>query len=320
MQSCNVYMMNTAFAEGAETFVKYQHIFGFGDQTTVDLPGEADTSSLVYTADTLGKTTLATNSFGQNFNVTMIQMASAFCSVINGGSYYRPHVVKQILNANGTVIKDVQAELMRVTVSEETSAFLREALFQTVEGGTGKPAQIQGYHVGGKTGTAQKLPRSAKNYLVSFCGFAPVEDPQLLVYVVVDTPNLEGEAQASASFATKIEQKIMNDALQFLNIPPQGETDPNASLNKDLQTEESLAEGNGAKENVENSGGDKKESTSKNTGKSSSKNTKESDSIATGESEAVKRIPDTDEKVEDEGEVPDELPSTAESTETGIRR
>ena len=174
MQSCNVYMMDTAFAEGAETFVKYQHIFGFGDKTTVDLPGEADTASLVYTADTLGKTTLATNSFGQNFNVTMIQMASAFSSVINGGSYYKPHVVKQILNANGTVIKDVQPELMRVTVSEDTSAFLREALFQTVEGGTGKPAQIQGYHVGGKTGTAQKLPRSAKNYLVSFLGFAPV--------------------------------------------------------------------------------------------------------------------------------------------------
>jgi len=320
MKSCNVYMMNTAFAEGAETFVKYQHVFGFGDKTTVDLPGEADTASLVYTADTLGKTTLATNSFGQNFNVTMIQMASAFCSVINGGSYYRPHVVKQILNANGTVIKDVQPELMRVTVSEDTSAFLREALFQTVEGGTGKPAQIQGYHVGGKTGTAQKLPRSAKNYLVSFCGFAPVEDPQLLVYVVVDTPNLEGEAQASASFATKIEQKIMNDALQFLNIQPQGETDPNASLNKDLQTGESLVEGNDAKEDAEGPEGDKKESISGNTGKNSSKNTKENTSTSMGESEAVKRSVDTDEKVEDEGEVPDELPSTAESTEAGISR
>ena len=320
MRSCNVYMMNTAFAEGAETFVKYQHVFGFGDKTTVDLPGEADTASLVYTADTLGKTTLATNSFGQNFNVTMIQMASAFCSVINGGSYYRPHVVKQVLNANGTVIKDVQPELMRITVSEDTSAFLREALFQTVEGGTGKPAQIQGYHVGGKTGTAQKLPRSAKNYLVSFCGFAPVEDPQLLVYVVVDTPNLEGEAQASASFATKIEQKIMNDALQFLNIPPQGETDPNASLNKDLQTGESLVEGNDAKEDAEGPEGDKKESISGNTGKNSSKNTKENTSTSMGESEAVKRSVDTDEKVEDEGEVPDELPSTAESTEAGISR
>ena len=315
MQSCNVYMMDTAFAEGAETFVKYQHVFGFGDKTTVDLPGEADTASLVYTADTLGKTTLATNSFGQNFNVTMIQMASAFSSVINGGSYYKPHVVKQILNANGTVIKDVQPELMRVTVSEDTSAFLREALFQTVEGGTGKRAQIQGYHVGGKTGTAQKLPRSAKNYLVSFCGFAPVEDPQLLVYVVVDTPNLEGEAQASASFATKIEQKIMNDALQFLNIQPQGETDPNASLNKDLQSEEGILGENQSREEDENVESGKKEGASEKSGNNSSAK-KESSASDAQEGKVVKRSVDTDEKAEDEGEVPDELPSTSESAES----
>ena len=319
MQSCNVYMMNTAFAEGAETFVKYQHIFGFGDKTTVDLPGEADTASLVYTAESLGKTTLATNSFGQNYNVTMIQMASAFCSVVNGGSYYRPHVVKQILNANGTVIKDVQPELMRVTVSEDTSAFLREALFQTVEGGTGKPAQIQGYHVGGKTGTAQKLPRSAKNYLVSFCGFAPVEDPQLLVYVVVDTPNLDGEEQASASFATKIEQKIMNDALQFLNIPAQGETDPNASLNKDLQTEEGILGENNTEEDSASTQGTKKESGSANAERNSSAN-KESSSSSTKESEVVKRSADSDERVEDGGEVPDEVPVTMESTERKAAR
>ena len=319
MQSCNVYMMNTAFAEGAETFVKYQHIFGFGDKTTVDLPGEADTASLVYTAESLGKTTLATNSFGQNYNVTMIQMASAFCSVVNGGSYYRPHVVKQILNANGTVIKDVQPELMRVTVSEETSAFLREALFQTVEGGTGKPAQIKGYHVGGKTGTAQKLPRSAKNYLVSFCGFAPVEDPQLLVYVVVDTPNLDGEEQASASFATKIEQKIMNDALQFLNIPAQGETDPNASLNKDLQTEEGILGENNTEEDSASTQGTKKESGSANAERNSSAN-KESSSSSTKESEVVKRSADSDERVEDGGEVPDEVPVTMESTERKAAR
>ena len=234
MQSCNVYLMNTAFAEGAENFVKYQHIFGFGEKTGIDLPAEADTSTLVYTADTLGKTTLATNSFGQNFNVTMIQMAFAYTSLLNGGSYYRPHVVKQILNAAGTVVEDVKPELLRTTASKSTCDFIKEALFQTVEGGTGKLAKIQGYDVGGKTGTAEKLPRSAHNYLVSFCGFAPVEDPQVLVYVIVDTPNLSGEAQATASFATKIEQKIMNDALQFLNIAPQGETDPANSLNADL--------------------------------------------------------------------------------------
>ena len=275
MQSCNVYLMDTAFQEGAENFVKYQHIFGFGEKTGIDLPGEADTKDLIYTADTLGKTSLATNSFGQNYNVSMIQMAAGFSSIVNGGSYYKPHVVKQILNANGTVIKDVEPELVRVTNSKSTSDFLKEALYQTVEQGTGRPAKIQGYHVGGKTGTAQKLPRSEKNYLVSFCGFAPVEDPELLVYVIVDTPNLEGEAQASASFATKIEQKIMKDALQFLNIPPQGETDPEDSLNKNLEEE-------------------KKE------------NAKEADQ-AEGNSE--------DEKQDSDEEVPDNLPESTKNEE-----
>lgn len=275
MQSCNVYLMDTAFQEGAENFVKYQHIFGFGEKTGIDLPGEADTKDLIYTADTLGKTSLATNSFGQNYNVSMIQMAAGFSSIVNGGSYYKPHVVKQILNANGTVIKDVEPELVRVTNSKSTSDFLKEALYQTVEQGTGRPAKIQGYHVGGKTGTAQKLPRSEKNYLVSFCGFAPVEDPELLVYVIVDTPNLEGEAQASASFATKIEQKIMKDALQFLNIPPQGETDPEDSLNKNLEAE-------------------KKE------------NAKEADK-AEGNSE--------DEKQDSDEEVPDNLPENTKNEE-----
>ena len=275
MQSCNVYLMDTAFQEGAENFVKYQHIFGFGEKTGIDLPGEADTKDLIYTADTLGKTSLATNSFGQNYNVSMIQMAAGFSSIVNGGSYYKPHVVKQILNANGTVIKDVEPELVRVTNSKSTSDFLKEALYQTVEQGTGRPAKIQGYHVGGKTGTAQKLPRSEKNYLVSFCGFAPVEDPELLVYVIGDTPNLEGEAQASASFATKIEQKIMKDALQFLNIPPQGETDPEDSLNKNLEAE-------------------KKE------------NAKEADK-AEGNSE--------DEKQDSDEEVPDNLPESTKNEE-----
>nr|MCR5007472.1 penicillin-binding protein 2 [Oribacterium sp.] len=108
MRSCNVYLMNTAFALGAENFVKYQHIFGFGEKTGIDLPAEADTSTLVYPAESLGRTTLATNSFGQNYNVTMVQMAAAYCSIVNGGNYYKPHVVKQILNGNGTVIQDVK--------------------------------------------------------------------------------------------------------------------------------------------------------------------------------------------------------------------
>ena len=221
-QSCNVVMMNVAFLEGSETFLRYQHTFGFGDYTGIDLPAEADTSSLVYNGDNMGKTSLATNSFGQNYNCTMIQMAAAYASVVNGGNYYEPHVVKQVLNAKGAVIEEKEPVLIRETVSQSTCNYLKDALFQTVETGTGKAAGVAGYHVGGKTGTAQKLPRSAKTYVVSFCGFAPVEDPQVVCYVVVDQPNLPGEAAAHSSFASQIFSKIMAEALPTLNLYPEG--------------------------------------------------------------------------------------------------
>ena len=197
MQSCNVAMMRIGAMIGRERFTKYQGIFGFGDKTGIDLPGEADTSGLVYSADNIGPTDLATNAFGQNYNCTMVQLSAAFCSVLNGGSYYEPHVVKQILNEQGSVVEKKEPVLVRETVSQSTSDFLKEAMFQTVETGTGKAAQVIGYDVGGKTGTAEKQPRSAKNYLVSFAGFAPIEDPQVFVYVVIDTPNYPpGEQQA----------------------------------------------------------------------------------------------------------------------------
>ena len=219
-QSCNVVMMNIAFLEKSETFMKYQRLFGFGDYTGIDLPAEE--KGLGAESDNIGKTQLATNSFGQNYTSTMIQMAAAYCSVINGGYYYQPHVVKQILTADGTVAQDIEPTLVRETLSKSTCDFLIEALFKTVEVGTGKAAAVEGYHVGGKTGTAQKLPRSAQKYLVSFCGFAPVEDPQLLVYVTVDEPNLPGEQAAHSSFASGIFSKIMADALPVLNIYPDG--------------------------------------------------------------------------------------------------
>ena len=154
MQSCNVAMMRIGAMIGRERFTKYQGIFGFGDKTGIDLPGEADTSGLVYSADNIGPTDLATNAFGQNYNCTMVQLSAAFCSVLNGGSYYEPHVVKQILNEQGSVVEKKEPVLVRETVSQSTSDFLKEAMFQTVETGTGKAAQVIGYDVGGKTGTA----------------------------------------------------------------------------------------------------------------------------------------------------------------------
>ncbi len=220
MQSCNVVMMRLAAMTGGENFAKYQHIFGFGQKTNIDLPGEADTSALIFPEEEMRSSNLATNSFGQNYNCTMVQMAAAFASVINGGSYYEPHIVKQVLNDEGSVEKKIEPVLVRETVSDNTSAFLKRALEKTVSEGTGKAGQVAGYAVGGKTGTAEKYPRSAKNYLVSFVGFAPADNPQVMVYVVIDTPNLPGKEQAHSSFATEIVQKILTDSLPYLNVFP----------------------------------------------------------------------------------------------------
>ncbi|MBP3200514.1 MAG: penicillin-binding protein 2 [Lachnospiraceae bacterium] len=212
-KSCNIGMAEMAEALGANTFIKYQKTFGFGQFTNIDLPNEANTSKFVHNESNIGRTDLSTNSFGQNFNCTMVQLAAAFSSAINGGKYYEPHLVKRIENQNGTYIKQIVKPILRKTISESTSKYLRESLFETVETGTGKFAQIKNRNIGGKTGTAEKLPRADKNYLVSFIGFDDKDSPNLVCYVVVDQPNLEGEAQASATFATKIFHDIMKEVL-----------------------------------------------------------------------------------------------------------
>lgn len=228
--SCNDALMQMSYDIGPENFSKYQQIFGFGTKTNIDLPGEARTDSLIYTEDQLSTINLATNSFGQNFNVTMIQVASAFCSIINGGNYYQPHVVEKITDENGNVIQEDNGTLLKKTVSSSTSELLKQYLYATVSDGTGKYAKVPGYSMGGKTGTAQKLPRGQGNYLVSFIGFAPVDNPQLLVYVVVDEPNAEEEFHST--FAQEIAKGIFEETLPYLNIYPDEdivvteETDP----------------------------------------------------------------------------------------------
>ncbi|MCI8959565.1 MAG: penicillin-binding protein 2 [Lachnospiraceae bacterium] len=219
MQSCNDAMMQIVAIMGKDRFCRYQDIFGFGKKTGIDLPGEADAAGLVYTRENMRAMDLATNSFGQNYNCTMIQMAAAYCSVINGGSYYEPHVVRQIVNDQGAVVKKVQPRLVKETVSESTSSFIRQALLRTVDEGTGKAAAVAGYQVAGKTGTAQKYPRALRNYLVSFCGFAPAYDPQVLVYVTVDTPHVED--QPHSTYASGVFQKILADILPYLSVFPE---------------------------------------------------------------------------------------------------
>lgn len=214
MQSCNVALMQIAETEGRKTFAKYQEVFGFGKITHVDLAGEA--AGLVYPEEKLNPVELATSSFGQGLTVTMMQIGTAFCSVINGGNYYEPHMVKQIVDENGGIINNIEPTILRKTISSETSEFMRNALFEVVSNGTARKAQVAGYTIGGKTGTAEKLPRGNGKYLLSFIGFAPVENPQVVVYVTVDEPNVED--QASSGLGTIIAQSILQELLPYMNI------------------------------------------------------------------------------------------------------
>lgn len=246
MVSCNDAMMQLASMEGKEIFKKYQDLFNFGSRTGIDLIGEADASTLVYQAGNMGPMDLATNSFGQNFNCTMIQMAAAFSSVINGGSYYEPHVVKQVLNENGSIVQKNDGILVRETVSYATSDIIRRALVRTVSEGTGGAAKVPGYEVGGKTGTAEKQPRGHKTYVVSFCGFAPAEDPEVLVYVAIDEPNVED--QAHSSFASNVFSQIMGDILPYLNIFPTQDVPVDETLQSQLPKQEGLTDNTGESE------------------------------------------------------------------------
>lgn len=215
-KSCNVSLMYIANTLGASEFCKYQHIYNFGLKTNIDLAGEAKTDSLIYNAQTMGPTELATNSFGQSFNATMIQMITGFCSLINGGHYYEPHMVSKILNADGSVVRTIEPRVLKQTVSASVSKTIVDYCNGVVTEGTGKTARPAGYAIGGKTGTAQTLPRGNGEYIVSFMGYAPADDPQIAVYVVVDRPNVA--TQDDAKYATKIVRSILTEVLPYENI------------------------------------------------------------------------------------------------------
>ncbi len=213
-QSCNVALMQIAKSEGRETFSKYQDIFNFGNQTGIDLSGEG--SGLVYDEEGLNPVELATSSFGQGINVTMIQMAAAFCSLINGGNYYTPHTVRQILDENGSIIENNEPELVRKTISKTTSDLMKQYMAGVITEGTGSRAAVDGYTIGGKTGTAEKIPRNQGNYVLSFIGFSPVENPQIMLYVAVDEPDVESQSTSGAG--ALLFHAIMEDLLPYMNV------------------------------------------------------------------------------------------------------
>lgn len=219
--SCNDGMMAIGRRMGAAEFLKYQQKFNFGTRTGIDLPGEG--TGLLFSQENMYEMELSTSAFGQGFTCTMIQEIAAMAAAINGGTYYQPHLVKEITDQDGKVIENITPTVLKEPISESVSADIREYMGMSVESGTSQSAKVQGYSMGGKTGTAEKLADDIEdNYLVSFIGFAPLDEPEVLIYVVVDTPNVED--QASSSYAQYLAQAILSEVLPYMNISQDEET------------------------------------------------------------------------------------------------
>lgn len=247
MKSCNDALMQIVMKEGRDIFYQYETNFGIGSKTGVDLPGEGQ--GIIFEKEKLNATELATSSFGQGISTTMLQLASAYSSMVNGGYYYRPHVMKQIVNDNGAIVREYDKLLVRQTVSEKTSELMQKYLYRTVEEGTAKGAKVEGYAIAGKTGTAQKPPYKNKKYIVSFLGHVPAINPEIVIYVMIDEPQ-NVEKQADSSIATKFASRILKEILPALGIFPEGEID--YLLEEDVTEEGSTNETTPLEENIQN--------------------------------------------------------------------
>ncbi|WP_435924933.1 stage V sporulation protein D [Paenibacillus sp. DYY-L-2] len=217
--SCNPGFVALGQRLGKETLFKYIKDFGFGTKTGIDMAGES--TGILFKLSKVGPVELATTSFGQGVSVTPIQQITAVSAAINGGKLFKPFVAKSWTNPDtGEVVYRQEPELVRQVISEDTSRQIREALESVVAKGTGGNAFIDGYRVGGKTGTAQKVVNgrySQNEHIVSFIGFAPADDPQIVVYTAVDNPQ---GIQFGGVVAAPIVRNILKDALEYMNIPP----------------------------------------------------------------------------------------------------
>lgn len=223
--SCNPGFVALGQRLGKESLFKYIRDFGFGTKTGIDLNGESN--GILFKLSQVGPVELATTSFGQGVSVTPIQQIAAVSAAINGGNLYTPHVAKAWINPDtGETVSEVKPELVRRVISEDTSKKVREALESVVAKGTGRPAFIDGYRVGGKTGTAQKVINgrySPTEHIVSFIGFAPADDPQIVVYTAVDNPK---GIQFGGVVAAPIVQNILEDSLHYMKVPERSDQLP----------------------------------------------------------------------------------------------
>ena len=206
---------------GKEKLFSYLDLFGFGEKTGVDLNGEGE--GIIFSLDRVGDLELSTTAFGQGVSVTPIQQVAAVSSIVNGGNYYKPHIVKSFLEPEtNQVIKEIESIFVRKTISEETSSKMRYALETVVALGGGKAAYIDGYRVGGKTGTAQKVENGkylVNNYIMSFMSVVPSNNPKAVLYVALDNP--KNTALLSSYTTTPIARRILLDIIDALDIEKQ---------------------------------------------------------------------------------------------------
>ena len=186
MNSCNPVFIDVGQRLGVDNFYKYFEQFGLLGKTGIDLPGEA--STIMHKKDNMGLVELATVSFGQSFQITPIQLLTTASSIINGGNRITPHFAVKAESTDGTMIREFTYPVREGVVSEETSETMRYVLEQVVSEGSGNKAKVEGYLIGGKTATSEKLPRSLKKYISSFLGFAPADDPQVIALITIDEP------------------------------------------------------------------------------------------------------------------------------------
>ena len=187
-------MMQIAAKMGTEQFLKTQTLFNFGSRTGIDLPNEG--SGVIHTEETMGETELACSAFGQGFTCTMLQEINAMCSVINGGSYYQPHLVTEIRDSSGSTVKKIDPILMKQTVSSEISADIRSYMEASVQEGTSRTSKVEGYSSGGKTGTAEVNIYHPNHGM--FVGYAPASDPEYAIAVRIENGYTSGNACLAA--------------------------------------------------------------------------------------------------------------------------
>lgn len=212
MNSCNPVFMELGERLGAENFVGYFKQFGLLSKTNIDLPGEAGT--IMHKTENIGPVELATISFGQSFQITPIQLVTTVSSIINGGTRVTPHFGVSVQDADGNTVKTFSYETHENICTAETSETMRYLLEKVVSEGTGKNAKIEGFSIGGKTATSQTLPRSDHKYISSFLGFAPADDPQVLVLVVINNPQ---GIYYGGTIAAPVAKEIFENILPYLD-------------------------------------------------------------------------------------------------------